>query len=185
MLKNKKGFTLIELLATIVILGIIMVVAVPNVTGIIYKNRANTYIEDAKKLATLADYVIRGGTKDITKPSSDGQCIALSLFYLDNAEFEDPPYGGEYDKENSFVVVKKNGTKLEYYVQIVEKFKDTNYRGVPLTLSSKLNEEGASVNCVENFSSGDLTKLSASNTLNYVKKFDSSFTCNFVAVYTE
>lgn len=186
MFKDKKGFTLIELLATIVILGIIMVVAVPNVTGIIYKNRANTYVEDAKKLATLADYVIRGGTKDITKPNSDGQCIALSLLYLDNAEFEDPPNGGEYDKENSFVVVKKNGTKLEYYVQLVEKFKDTNYRGVPLTLSSNLNKEGATTDCVSNFESSKLTKLSAaSNTLNYVKKFDGTFTCNFVAVYTE
>ena len=53
MLKNKKGFTLIELLATIVILGIIMIVAVPNVTGIIYRNRANTYVEDAKKIMLM------------------------------------------------------------------------------------------------------------------------------------
>ena len=83
MLKNKKGFTLIELLATIVILGIIMIVAVPNVTGIIYRNRSNTYVEDAKKMVTLADYAIRGSNNKITRPA-DGHCIAFSLHYLDN-----------------------------------------------------------------------------------------------------
>ena len=36
-MKNK-GFTLIELLATMVILGLIIAVAIPNVLGIINKN---------------------------------------------------------------------------------------------------------------------------------------------------
>ena len=36
---NKKGFTLIELLAVIVILGIIMVIAVPMVQEYILKSR--------------------------------------------------------------------------------------------------------------------------------------------------
>ena len=48
-LRDKKGFTLVELLATVVILGIIMIVAVPNVMGILTRNRSNTYLEDAKK----------------------------------------------------------------------------------------------------------------------------------------
>ena len=42
-MKRKKGFTLVELLATIVILSIILVIAVPKIV---------TVIEDAKK-ATL------------------------------------------------------------------------------------------------------------------------------------
>ena len=154
MLKNKKGFTLIELLATIVILGIIMIVAVPNVTGIIYRNRANTYIEDAKKMVTLTDYAMRGSNNKITKPGN-GQCIIFNLLYLDNAEFEDPPNGGDYQKSDSFVVVKRNGNKFVYYVQLVEKFKE-NYRGVPFVESSELNKEGASGRLVDHFAAGDL-----------------------------
>lgn len=34
-MKEKKGFTLIELLAVIVILGVIMMIAIPSVTGYI------------------------------------------------------------------------------------------------------------------------------------------------------
>ena len=54
--KNQKGFTLVVLLAVMVILGIMMAIAMPNVTGILNKNRASIYVEDAKKLATTAEY---------------------------------------------------------------------------------------------------------------------------------
>ncbi|MDD3241818.1 MAG: type II secretion system protein [Bacilli bacterium] len=62
-MKNKKGFTLIELLAVIVILGIIMVIAIPFVTG---------YIERSKK--------------DATKTSTQGILDAASLYYSSNDE---------------------------------------------------------------------------------------------------
>ena len=187
---------MIELLATIVILGIIMIVAVPNVTGIIYRNRSNTYVEDAKKMVTLADYAIRGSNNKITRPA-DGHCIAFSLHYLDNAEFEEPPNGGDYQKNDSFVVVKKEGTKLVYYAQIVELYKST-YRGISFTTSSSLNQEGAANILVGNFESVDITGLPsvADEVLNYVDKFtdnassfvteaEPSFTCTFDAVYGE
>ncbi len=51
---NKKGFTLIELLATILILSLLMLVAVPNVMSTIDKNKQDTYVEDAKRMITLA-----------------------------------------------------------------------------------------------------------------------------------
>ena len=129
-LRDKKGFTLVELLATVVILGIIMIVAVPNVMGILTRNRSNTYLEDAKKLSTLAEYQVRSGSNVIQKPAT-GQCIVMTLSYLDNAEFEDAPNGGEYLKNVSFVVVKKEGNELKYYVQLLENYKNT-YRGVKL-----------------------------------------------------
>ena len=53
---NKKGFTLIELLAAMVILAAIMVIAVPNVMGILNNSKADAYVEDAKKLLSLAEY---------------------------------------------------------------------------------------------------------------------------------
>ena len=45
----KKGFTLIELLAVIAILGLVLVVVVPSVTGIL--NRTQTRLNDEQKRA--------------------------------------------------------------------------------------------------------------------------------------
>lgn len=158
-MKNQKGFTLVELLAVIVILGIIMAIAIPNVTGILYRNRSSTYVEDAKKLATTAEYKFRGSNNGIVRPA-DGQCVVMNLAYLDNSEFEDPPNGGEYLKNQSYVVIKRNGSSYEYYVQLLEKITDdTDRRGIPLIKSTSLYADGATER-VANVEKGTLFNLS-------------------------
>ena len=39
------GFTLIELLAVIIILGVLMLVAIPSVTSYVANSRKNSYVE--------------------------------------------------------------------------------------------------------------------------------------------
>ena len=48
-MRNKKGFTLIELLAVIIILGILMIIAIPAVTEYISSSRKNAYITTASR----------------------------------------------------------------------------------------------------------------------------------------
>ena len=47
-MRNNKGFTLVELLAVIVIMGILMMVAIPSVTRTIENSRKETFVDIAK-----------------------------------------------------------------------------------------------------------------------------------------
>lgn len=148
---KKNGFTLIELLVTILILALIMIIAVPNVMSTIDKNKQDTYVEDAKKMITLAEYKIRSDTS-IPLPTS-GNCIIVPLNSLDLSDFNEGPEGGSYDLENSYVLVARNGNSYLYYATIVENY-DGSKRGIPLTSRNELNKENARKNV---FSNDDLT----------------------------
>lgn len=155
-MKNEKGFTLVELLAVMVILGILMAVAIPNVTGILYKNRSVTYISDAKKMASAADYKFRGSSGNIVKPANN-QCIIMTLSYVDNSEFESPPNDGSYMKTASYVIIKNEGGTYKFYTKLIEdinKNGNNTYRGVklaPATGNNSLESENSDTKLIVNF----------------------------------
>lgn len=141
MRKNAKGFTMVELLGVIVIIGILMVLGVPILLGVIDSNRNKIYVNDAQRLITKAEYKIKANNSEIAKPDP-GNCIVISLLYLDDQIFDNPPYEGEYLKDSSFVVIKNNGGNLEYSAMLVEYYDDT-YRGVELTRDTALAQKDA------------------------------------------
>ena len=145
---NKKGFTLIELLATIAILALLMLVAVPNVMSTIDKNKQDTYVEDAKRMITLAEYEVRSDTS-IPLPTN-GNCVVILLSALDLTDFNEGPEGGTYDLDKSYVVIARNGNSYQYYATIVEIYYETT-RGIPLISRNDLNDENAR----NNVTSGD------------------------------
>ncbi|MDD3241777.1 MAG: type II secretion system protein [Bacilli bacterium] len=57
-MKNKKGFTLIELLAVIVILGVIMVIAIPFVMGYIERSKKTSFEDTAYGIISSAQYYV-------------------------------------------------------------------------------------------------------------------------------
>ncbi len=135
---DEKGFTLIELMAVVVILGIIMVMTIPNIIGITNQNRITNYAEDAKKFKNSAEYMFRGDDT-IEKPKQNGQCVMVNLKYLHNSEFDSPPYGGEYLMDYSYVIMKKENNRYVYYVQLLEKLPDgAGYKGFNLIEASQL-----------------------------------------------
>ena len=137
MKRNNKGFTLVELLAAVVILGILVVVSVPVISNLFDSSRNKMYVSDAKKLISLAEYKVQASSSVIEKPD-DGDCILISMLYLDSNDFDNPPGEGKYLKESSYVVVKNKSGKLEFSAIVVEKVKDGGYKGVDLVKESKL-----------------------------------------------
>lgn len=139
-MNNKKGFTLIELLAVIVILSIIMIVAVPNVIAVINKQEKNAYINDAKKLITMAKYKMSSDT-DINYPKTTPQAglVYLSYNFVNNGDINVDRDGVAYSEEDSFVVLSYNDGYLVYWVQLITE----KGNGIGLIKETDLSKESA------------------------------------------
>lgn len=178
---NKKAFTLVELLASLVILGVLMLVAVPTVTSLINDNRAETYLEDAKRFVSNVEYSLKTNT-NINLPTKNN-CIIISLEYLESPDFDNSPSGGEYDAKKSFVVVKNINDSYEYSVRLIESLKTKGYRGVKLAKYKDLSGKNAQEKVVglkesETFS----IDSSLINTYNSNKSYITSATsCNNIS----
>lgn len=153
MKKNNKGFTLVELLAALVILGVLSMLALPTVVNLLGNSRDKLYITDAKKLISQAEYKFRVASSEIEKPD-DGDCLILSMVYLDNSDFDNPPNNGEYVREASYVVVKNNNGNFEFSVELVEEVEKGVFKGVELSKDSNLST--SSVRHVVSFKKDDL-----------------------------
>lgn len=134
---NKKGFTLIELLGVIVILSIIMLIAVPNITSVLEKNKKESYVTDAKKLIIQAKYEIRNG--NIEKPNADN-IVKITLSYLGTNDVNKDPDGNSYSLTDSYVVIVRNDGYLEYYVNLVATTNSGN-RGIQLSKEDELQSD--------------------------------------------
>ena len=120
-MKKKNGFTLIELLAVIIILGVLMIIAVPAVTKYINDSRKNGYVSTAKNLAGGVRNLINSGSLDLDDEDTtyyvDGECIKTDSGYKS-------PYG-EFSK--AYVVVTTSYDGHNYYWTSV----DETGTGVP------------------------------------------------------
>ena len=90
-MKNKKGFTLVELLAVIVILGVLLMIAVPAVQNVIKKAKNNAtqkqaelFIDAAKKMTIIDEatsdmviYKLSDLDSDFDKNRFTGMVVAL------------------------------------------------------------------------------------------------------------
>ena len=154
MKKNNRGFTLVELLAAIVILGILMVLGLPNLLNMLQNNKNKLYITDAQKLISQAELKMRANSSNIERPA-EGDCLVFTLLYLDDGVFNTPPNEGKYLKDASYVVVKNNGNDLEYSVTLIEEMKKGGYKGVELTRNTNL-ESRSSLRYVKSFSKDEI-----------------------------
>ena len=121
---NNKGFTLIELIAMMVILGILMIISVPNIAGIIKNNREIAVAEDFNRFVNSTK--TKFNTRKTKYPRNLNSCVIISLDFADtNEDLKKGMNGGYYSRGESFVVVRKEKSDsgsfvYKYYVRLVE-----------------------------------------------------------------
>lgn len=168
---NKKGFTLVELLGVLVLLSIVMLIAIPNITSILEKNKRETYLSDATKLIALAKTKVATGKID--KPAT-GTIYKVTLGYLGTNDVKNDPDGEKYDVNNSYVIIFRKDDELKYYVNLVSN-NSGEYKGISLTSENSLTDKenrmsliSKDITLLEN--SGILTEIGISGTIQEFKK---------------
>lgn len=127
--KKKNGFTLIEILAVIVILGVVMLIAVPSVSEYILNSRKETYV------STISGYVEGVKYKINNFEYSFSRKDTTYYVHIDNVPLDkggDSPFG---DWVDAYVVVIFNGSEHIYYWTSV----DTSGYKIPLTKADEIS----------------------------------------------
>lgn len=134
---NKKGFTLIELLAVIVILGVLLMIAVPKVTQYITNSRKNSFISEA---GIFINAVRNDATSEIYPfpvRSNDVTIVMFDIANLDKSQ-KKSPFGGSYVSNKCYVAIINVGTgtdpEYKYYLAL----QDSKNYAIPLTSEENL-----------------------------------------------
>ncbi len=130
-MKRNEGFTLIELLAVIIILGVIMLIAIPSVTNQITNTRKTTYAETARGIIGGARTIVNSGELPVYKPRTT-YYIPIDLVNTENGKRS--PFG---DFVDAYVVVTSQKDGYEYYWTS----NDTSKTGILLTHYNNLGKE--------------------------------------------
>ncbi len=158
-IKNKKGFTLIELLAVIVIMGILLMIAIPAMTRYMENARKDTFVDTAKSYSNAvadlwaSDGLTCGGTVstavDVDKYyyvpfSSSGSISAgagsgeTTIDLIDQGGKSS--WGGRNIQGYVLIHVTASGTnrKTKFYVAMSD-----GTHGIPITSTTSLVESSS------------------------------------------
>ena len=154
---NKKGFTLIELLAVIIILGVLMIIAIPSVTSYIQNSRKSAFTDSGLNYVKSGINLVNSGDKM--------RFYDTSTLYLIPAGHEEGKScislesGGQSPFSDTwayaYVGVTYDGTGYTYYF-IAE---DGAGQGVPFLTQTDLQNLGADAVYSSSMNNSTLTAL--------------------------
>lgn len=136
MKKNDKGFTLVEVIAVIVILGIILIIAVPAVSDYIVNSRKSSYISNVKAyLETVrAEYEMKYYGSLLY--DDEIMIVPIELVELEQGDGGKTPFG-VYEEERNYVVIVPERKTYQYYAN----FLDSAGYGVNMLPANSLSKE--------------------------------------------
>ncbi|NLA33623.1 MAG: prepilin-type N-terminal cleavage/methylation domain-containing protein, partial [Tenericutes bacterium] len=116
---KQKGFTLIELLAVIVILGVILVIAIPSISAAILNARKNAYV------ATANELVDGLRMKSLTNPeilptTEEPTCYKPNEIKLEKGSNTRSPFGKDYTDDSQICVTYEESNDYIYSICLVD-----------------------------------------------------------------
>ena len=84
----KKGFTLVELMGVIILLSILIIIAVPAVTGVLKENKEKLYDSQIKTIETAAKNWA-SDEENLSKLPTNGKCIKVLISTLKEGGYLD------------------------------------------------------------------------------------------------
>lgn len=127
MKKNKKGFTLVELLAVIVILGVLLMIAVPAISNVIEKSRKSSFINSVK-------LVIDGVKNQVSIEELEGNPVSGCFVDLTEVELDRGSYDG-----TGFVII--DGTDSKTYTVYAQSDRGYTLSGVTSVDVTNITED--------------------------------------------
>lgn len=127
--KTGKAFTLIELLAVIIILGIIMLIAIPGVTSYISDSRKSTYVATSKRIISGARTLVNQGDLEVFDTDTT-YYLPFNMIKTENGT--QSPYG-EFKK--GYVIFTYDGNGYDYYWTCL----DSSKTGIEFTDAEKID----------------------------------------------
>ena len=166
---NKKGFTLIELLAVIIILGVLLLIAVPAVSRYIQESREDTYATNLSKFVDAVSPEVNSYNSDYTFATNQYLVVPITCLELERGDSSKSPFG-PYDPMKSYVVVvrKSSGSGFDYYVAALD---ETGY-GTKITAADALDGRNSIEDLGEDDTDEDIPAIKVSTTA------ESGFTIN-------
>ena len=125
---KKQGFTLVELLAVIVVLGIILVIAIPNIQQIITNARKEAYERQKEFIADAAKKYVASNIESVTFDEANRAEVTLTTLQ-ENGLLPNPlkdSRGNTFDSNKTIVIISGKDNKYSYQVSVENDLYDTD-----------------------------------------------------------
>ncbi len=140
-MNKKSGFTLIEVVAVIIIIGVVMLIAVPSVMEYVkssddeaYASNAMAYVETVRAEYSMEEY---GDLLD----SDEVMIVPIKNITLEKSDGGESPYGA-YDYDKCYVLITRERNGYQYYVTM----SDANGIGINNKGVNELNKSAVEEN---------------------------------------